>query len=188
MQCLKCGGDFDPELLECPVCAAERRQHGRINQALVKVEDILLEVFLGVMVVMVLLQILMRNLFQSGIMGADDLVRHLVLWIAFLGAGIATRSRAHVKIDAFAKLIPSRHRPFVDVLINLFSCVICGVLVYASYQFVCIERRACGVSTFLHLPVWVFEMILPVGYLVIAFRFARNGLSSLLEMLKGEMR
>ncbi len=185
MQCLKCGSEFDPDLFECPVCAAAQRQHGKINQALIKAEDILIDVFLGVMVVMVLVQILMRNLFQSGIIGADDLVRHLVLWIAFFGAAIATRSCAHVKIDAARKLIPERHRLLADVLVDLFSCGVCGIMVYASYRFVYIEYQSCGRSTFFNLPVWVLAVILPLGYLVIAFRFARNGVTGLLNM-RGE--
>ena len=99
MQCLKCGCELDPDRMECPLCSAESHGNGggESGRFLSRAEELLLVLFLGVMVVMVLAQILLRNLYQSGILGGDELVRHLVLWIAFFGAGIATRSSAHVK-------------------------------------------------------------------------------------------
>jgi len=184
MQCFKCGNEFDPDMKECPVCSAEQRKSWKINQVLAKTEDILIELFLGLMVIIVLLQILLRNIYQSGILGGDDLVRHLVLLIAFFGAGIATRSRAHVKVDAIKIIIPDRWKPVSDMVVNLFSCIVCSVLVYASCQFVYIEYQGQGHSTFLNLPIWVMEIILPAGYLIIAMRFARNSFSSLLSIFR----
>jgi len=184
MQCLKCGNECDPDTFECHFCSAEQEKRAKINQILAKGEDFLIELFLGAMVIIVLAQILMRNLYQSGISGGDELVRHLVLWIAFFGAAIATRSRAHVKIDAVQNIIPDRWKPFSDIVVNLFSCIVCCVLVYASCEFVYIEYQSQGHSTFFNLPIWMMEIVLPAGYLVIAVRFARNSISSLLSIIR----
>ncbi len=174
MQCLKCGNDFD-NLYECPLCTEIWRNSGKFNRIFTKVEDLLLELFLGVMVLMVLLQILMRNFYQSGIQGGDDLIRHLVLWIAFFGAGIATRSRSHVKIDALTNIVKIETRKYMDVAVNLFSCLVCAILMVSSCQFLYIEYQAQGHSQFLNLPVWTLEIVMPLGYLIIAIRFAING-------------
>lgn len=185
MQCFKCGNEFDPDKMnECPVCSVEQKKSWKINQLLAKTEDILIALFLGVMVIVVFAQILLRNIYQTGISGGDELVRHLVLWIAFFGAAIATRSRAHVKIDAVKIIIPDRFKSYSDVAVNLFSCIVCCVLVYASGKFVYIEYQAQEHSTFFNLPVWVMEIVLPAGYLVIALRFARNGFSSLFTIFR----
>ena len=184
MQCIKCGNDFG-DLDQCPLCSEVWRKSGKFNQITTVIEDFFIELFLGVMVIIVLAQILLRNVYQSGILGGDELVRHLVLWIAFFGAGIATRSRAHVKIDAVKNIIPDRWKPYSDVVVSLFSCIVCCVLVYASCQFVYIEYQAREHSTFLNLPVWLMEIILPAGYLIIALRFARNGFSRFLAIFRG---
>lgn len=174
MQCLKCGHEFDPDLLGCPICMAARAETGWFNRWLSKAEDILIVLFLGLMVVMVLAQILMRNLFQSGITGSDTLVRHLVLWIAFFGAAVATRSRSHVKIDAVSNLIPKRFGKYLEPVISLFSFIVCCVLMYAAFAFVAVEFEGAGTSSFFNLPVWVMEAVLPLGYTLIAVRFLRN--------------
>jgi TRAP-type C4-dicarboxylate transport system permease small subunit len=183
MQCIKCGNDFDG-LDQCPLCSEVWRKSGKFNQITTVIEDFFIELFLGVMVIIVLAQILLRNVYQSGIPGGDELVRHLVLWIAFFGAAIATRSRAHVKIDAVQNAIPDRWKPFSDIVVNLFSCIVCGVLVYASCEFVYIEYQSQGHSTFFNLPIWMMEIVLPAGYLVIALRFAHNSISSLLSLIR----
>ena len=183
MQCLKCGNDFD-HLYECPVCSDVWRESGKFNRILTKVENFLLELFLGVMVLTVLMQILMRNLFQSGIPGGDDLIRHLVLWVAFFGAGIATRSKSHVRIDVLTHLLKGRLSEYKDIVINLFSSVVCIILMIASCQFVFIEYQGQGHSQFLDLPVWTMEIVMPLGYLIIAFRFAHNCVSGVLKILR----
>lgn len=183
MQCLKCGNEFDPDLFDCPVCSEIKKQSGKFNQVLSATEDILIVLFLGVMVVMVMLEIILRNFYQSGITGGDDLIRHLVLWIAFFGAGVATRSNAHVKMDALTNFLPDSWLKYSYVIVNLFSSMISGVLVYASVKFVYIEYGAHGHSSFLHVPLWAMEIILPVGYSLLAGRFVYNGISGVLNIM-----
>lgn len=183
MQCLKCGAEFDPVRFECPVCAA-RNQDGRINRYAKRVEDILIEAMLFLMLAMVLAQILLRNIFQTGIAGGDDLIRHLVLWIGFLGAAIATRSSSHVKIDVAARLLPEFWRRVSGAATNLFSFGVCCILTWASATFVYIEYQVHGHSPFLNLPVWVMQLILPAGYLIIGLRFARNGVKLIVQLYR----
>lgn len=180
MQCLKCGYEFETDCVECPLCNVESGGVGRgfwrwLNRA----EELLLVLFLGVMVVMVLAQILLRNLYQSGILGGDELVRHLVLWIAFFGAGIAARSSSHVKIDVLTKFLPGSVRDYADITVNLFSCLICATLVAASIQFIHFEYQGQIRSAFLNIPLWTMAIILPIGYAIIALRFAVNSLSGI---------
>lgn len=185
MQCLKCGNEFDPDLYDCPVCSEVKKHSGMVNRVVSAIEDILIVLFLGVMVIMVLLQIIMRNMYQTGIMGGDDLVRHLVLWIAFFGAGVATRSNAHVRMDALTNFMSERFLKYSEVGVSLFSFIISAVLVYASVQFLYIEYQSQGHSPFLNLPLWLMQSILPVGYLLLACRFAHNGVLSIREIVRG---
>jgi TRAP-type C4-dicarboxylate transport system permease small subunit len=187
MQCLKCGNEFD-DFYECPLCAEAWRKSGRFTRIFTKTEDVLLNFFLAVMVLMVLAQILLRNFFQSGILGGDDLVRHLVLWIAFFGAAIATRSNSHVKIDVVTHLAGTTARKIMEVLVSFFSCGVCAVLVFASTHFLIIEIDAANHSQFFNLPVWAMQIVMPLGYLVITVRFALNGIRGIQEMRGGRCR
>lgn len=182
MQCLKCGNDFD-HFYECPLCAEVWRKSSRFNRIVTRLEDGLIALFLAMMVLMVLAQIVLRNLFQSGIPGGEDFIRHLVLWIAFVGAGVATRSNAHVRIDALTHLVGKAGvGRYVDVAVGLFSGAVCLILLFASCHFVWIEFQNQDHSAFFHLPIWVMQTIIPLGYAIIALRFFHNSIGSMQDI------
>ena len=74
--------------------------------------------FLGVMILMAFGQVALRNLFHTSIEWGDVLLRHLVLWVGFLGATIATGEGRHLKIEFINKLVPERHRKVIFVVTN----------------------------------------------------------------------
>ena len=120
-----------------------------IDAALVRVETVLLVVFLGVMVVLSFAQVVLRNVFDTGLLWVDPLVRHLVLWAGFMGAAMATSTDRHISIEAFNKFLPERWRHFVHVLTSLFA----------------------GGEIALGIPSWIALLILPAGYLLIMAHF-----------------
>ena len=73
------------------------RSVGRLEVGVITVLLIAL-VLLGCM------QIVLRNFFHSGIIWADPLMRHLVLWLGCLGAALATTRVRHINIDVFSRL------------------------------------------------------------------------------------
>nr|MDA8403091.1 TRAP transporter small permease [Desulfobacteraceae bacterium] len=175
-------------LYQCPLCSEVWRKSGKFNQTVTRIEDFLIALFLILMVIMVLMQIVMRNLFQSGIPGGEAFIRHLVLWIAFIGAGVATRSQSHVRIDVLAHLLKGSVRKYIDGVVNLFSCGVCVILVAASCQFVWIEFQSQNHSAFLNLPVWALQTVMPLGYLVIAIRFAHSSVIDFNNAFRGKVQ
>lgn len=142
---------------------------GKISLTL---ETSLVTICLGAMVVIVLIQIFMRNALDSGFVVGDPLVKHLVLWVTFLGAGLASKDGSHINIDLASRLLPQRMLPFVGAAINLFSAGICGVLVVASYRFLKMEHESQTTFGMTEIPVWILELIIPIGFALVAVRFA----------------
>jgi TRAP-type C4-dicarboxylate transport system permease small subunit len=149
------------------------------------VEKFMLACSLGGMVGLVLVQIFLRNFYNSGVVGGDSIVKHLVLWVGFLGAGIATRQGSHIRIDVASKIFPQRAKPYLQFLVDIFSVVVCGILVYASYQFVSIEYEGGGTIPFFNIPVWMMEVVIPVGFSIITLRFAAQAVVNLCKIVKG---
>ena len=71
-----------------------------------------------------------------------------------------------------------------DVVTNIFSVIIGCLLVYAAYVFVKLEYEAQGELLFFHLPLWLLEIIIPIGYLIITLRFASKGIEGFLKLIK----
>jgi TRAP-type C4-dicarboxylate transport system permease small subunit len=157
-----------------------------ISEKIAGVEKILLSGLLTAMILLVLTQIILRNFFNCGIIGGVEIVRHLVLWIAFVGAGLATREGRHVRIDMASRILSTRGRKIADIASTLFSVVVCTILFVASCKFVYMDYINSGVASFLNVPIWIMEAIIPVGYLIVTIRFSANAISALSHIAKGE--
>ena len=70
-----------------------------------KLEDALLVTLLLSMVGIATTQVLLRNLFDSGFYWGDSLVRVIVLWVALVGAMIASRNDSHIRIDLASRFL-----------------------------------------------------------------------------------
>jgi TRAP-type C4-dicarboxylate transport system permease small subunit len=94
-----------------------------------RLEEILLVSLVVLMVSLGFLQILFRNLISVGIVWIDSLVRHMVLWIALLGASVATRENRHITIDIISGRVPPAYYSWIQGAIQLFSALVCLLLV-----------------------------------------------------------
>ncbi|MGC9324379.1 MAG: TRAP transporter small permease [Desulfomonilia bacterium] len=148
-------------------------------------EDILVAVFLGAMILLVLIQIVLRNVYATGIMGGAEIVRHLVLWVAFIGAGLAAREGKHIRIDLAGRLLPLRLREICELITGIFSVIICCILVYASINFVLVDYHTGTTIAFLEFPVWILAVIIPVGYLAVTLRFALRCVDLVRRFMRG---
>ncbi len=117
------------------------------------------------------LQIILRNVFASGLFGADEILRHLVLWIGFFGASLATREQRHLRIDLLSRVLPPRYQPWLDGVTNLLALVGCVMLAQAAWAFVSEEFMANTVLT-VGLAAWIVQSIMPLGFCLMACRFA----------------
>ncbi len=55
------------------------------------------------MVLLGFIQVVIRNLFHTGIPWAEVVLRHLVLWVGMLGGILASRSGRQIGIDLFQR-------------------------------------------------------------------------------------
>ena len=156
----------------------------RVDALLNKLEGTLLVVFLAVMLVMAFLQVVLRNFFSFGFAWADILLRHLVLWVAFLGAALAASQERHISIDAFTRFLPGRIKYASRVITNLFAAVICYYLMTAGITFIQSEIEFSTIL-FNNVPAWYAQIIIPVGFGLLMFHFAVRVLLDLRSAIKG---
>ena len=135
-----------------------------------RVEDSILVGLLLLMICLAVIQILLRNFFQFGIVWGDILVRILVLWIGLMGAMVATRQNNHISIDVISRYLPIKMKNCVDGIIDLFTALVCAVAAWFSFRFVLLEFEEGGVA-FAQVPAWLCESIMPIAFLVISLRY-----------------
>lgn len=142
-------------------------------------EDWILVGMLGGMISLATVQILLRNLFDTGIFWGDALLRIMVLWIALIGATVATRSNNHIRIDLVSRLLPPLIHRFATTLTFFFTSLVCIITAYYSVEFIRFEYEDQTIA-FAQIPTWVCQSIIPIAFGLMALRFLLQGLLSLL--------
>ena len=150
-----------------------------------RLENIALISALISMLGIAVLQIFLRNFLDSGLLWAESFLRILVLWVAVLGAMVATREKNHIAIDAMSRYLSRPVQRGTRLLTNLFSAVICGTVAWHSFTYVQLEYEDQAIA-FLNVPTWLCQSILPFGFAVIALRFAISVIQSLVESVRGK--
>lgn len=141
-----------------------------------RLEDALLVLILAAIIGVAAYQVAARNLFDTGLLWGDALVRVLVIWVAMVGAMVASRSDDHIRIDLAARFAPARWRPWLARFANGFTCAVLGVFAWFSLEFVRFEHED-GMIAFGAVPAWLCEAILPLGAAVMCLRYLLHALA-----------
>jgi TRAP-type C4-dicarboxylate transport system permease small subunit len=150
----------------------------RLDHWIARAEKYIIVVLLSAMILVGFLQILLRNLFDTGMPWGDSLVRYLVLWVGFIGAALAVKENKHIRIDVFSRWLPVKGQALNRTVIALFSCLLCILLTYSACKFIRIEILM-GERTFGRLPVWLLALVLPATFAIMALRYALRALRQL---------
>jgi len=142
----------------------------QLDEALSRLEKAFIVLFLGVMMVVAFAQIALRNFMGLGLPWSESLVRYLVLWIGFIGASLATREGRHITIEVIKLRPPASGRRYLAALSQLCGAAVCTVMTWAAVKFV-IDDAQIGSRTFLDLPTWVLETIIPATFAIMSLRF-----------------
>jgi len=158
------------------------------------IEGWLVYVMLGMMVFFTFCRIMLRaiythlhikwaNILMGNMEWSDTLVRLLVLWLSFVGASLLTSDNGHIKIDLFSASKKGKWNSFREMVISLFCIVICVVMLKVCIGYIFLEMEFGG-ELFLNIPSWIGQIILPVGFGSILFRFVIMGANSAIELTK----
>ena len=135
---------------------------------LIAAEDHVVAAALAAMVLLPLSEVVLRTFFHTGLFNTGTFVQHLTLAVGMAGGALAARDGRLLALSTVTWLRGAwlaRARWFS------FTCAaaIAAALALAGAQFVSAEREGAQIFA-LHVPLWVVQCILPVGFGVICLR------------------
>ena len=152
----------------------------KINGFVAQTETYILVFVVLVMVVFSFAQVVLRNVFDQGILWGDIFLRHLVLWVGFIGASIASREEKHINIDVFSRLMRGRYKPIAQGIVYMFATFVTYLLMRAAWAFV-MDEKEYETILFGDVASWYFQIIIPIGFGLMAIRFALHSIEKWIE-------
>jgi len=157
-----------------------------LSRLLAHLEEGALLLLIAAMIVLTCLQIVLRDVWGGGLSWADPLLRVMVLWAGLLGAVVATRMDKHIAIDLASHLLPRSTLRWLRVLRHVFATGVCVVLTWVAVVFVRQEALQGVGQEMAGLASWQLNLIFPLAFAGITFRFMLGSVRSLRVALTGE--
>lgn len=150
------------------------RRLAAAEAAFVRVNQWLVIALMGVMATLVFANVVARYLFNYSLIWVEELTQYQMIWIAYLGAGLALREGRHVAVDLFGQALPPRLRRSLRVALGLVMVAFLAVLAYLGMR---IAQFTWDQETpVLNIPAGVPYLGVPIGaaicalHLVLVFR------------------
>ena len=130
-------------------------------------DEIVSGTLLVLMTVATFANVVARYAFSSPIMWAEEFARYTFVWVVFLGAVSCTKHRRHIAIDSLMLALPARLRGFAQVLVDIFTLGLMGLLAY--YGWILTTFTTQPMST-LKAPMSVVYLVVPLSAVLIAIQ------------------
>lgn len=167
----------------------------KIDNITASIEQMLVIASLGAMVILTSANVILRTLYSyAGMQWAGNLLvkvewsepfgRQMVLWVAFLGASLLTRNNKHIRIEIPGIMSSLFWSCIRDMVLSTACALICAFLIKASADYLIMEIQYSS-ARLAGIPVWFFQLIIPIGFTLMFFRFLSNSLKNLFLLFPG---
>ncbi|SFR03879.1 TRAP transporter small permease [Desulfoscipio geothermicus] len=136
------------------------------------VMKILTTILMVLLVVILTASVTLRYCFNSPIAFAEESTRYILVWMSFLGAGLATKRDAHLRVDALVTRLPGRLQFVFGLLNNLISMVFLTIGVYFGVKIVISAHTQ--ISDVLRINISYVYLAVVLGFMLMIFHILKN--------------
>jgi C4-dicarboxylate transporter DctQ subunit len=140
---------------------------------------------LGVLILaataLVFVNVVLRYVFGYALSWGDEVTKYLLLWLVFLGSGVAARQGGHISMEALLMLLSPRAQQLNAVLVNAVCAVLSAIVGFLGWRLAMAVRSLDQVGAASGLPVFWVYLAIPVGCVLMMLGFWEVALSRLHE-------
>jgi TRAP-type transport system small permease protein len=146
----------------------------KFDRFFVRTNQFLIGVMMLVMFVLVFINVLGRYGIGKSWAAAEEISTFLMIWVAYLGAGLALREGRHAAIDMFQDKLPVGLRRALRVLLGVVILAFFGVLAWLGVRMSIFGWSQETIAT--QMPTGIPYLAIPLGstmfcmHLVLTFK------------------
>jgi len=144
-----------------------KSEGSRLERWFVQANRAMLIALLAAMVVVIFVNVVLRYTGESSFLWGDEVGRHLMIWLTFVGGGLALRNGAHIGVDTLEQSLPARGARAVRAIIALTMLILFIVLLFEGIDYAWRTRFQASAALQISMA-WVYAGM-PIGcFLMIA--------------------
>ena len=156
-----------------------------LRRVIERLEEAIMALLLAAMTLLTFTQVVLRYMFNSGLLWALEGTTYMFAWLVLLGVSYGVRTHAHIGIDAGVKLLPPAARRATGLVALALCLLFAGLMLYGSYTY---EYRMYRLNIDAQdIPVarWILGLCLPLGFFLLIVRLVEQGIRILTGQAAG---
>ena len=141
----------------------------KVFNTLVRGVEWMLVAMLAMMAILVFGNVVLRYVFNSGIVFSEEVSRFLFMWINLIGALVVLKDHGHLGVTSLVEKLGERGQRVCRFIADALTCVCCLLLIHGTWKQVVI-----GMDD--NAPVTG----IPMGYVQLSLLFAGVGMAGVL--------
>jgi TRAP-type C4-dicarboxylate transport system permease small subunit len=122
---------------------------------------------LGVMMMLTVVDVIMRYIFNRPIMGSMELTEYLMVCVGTLGLAWCALEGAHIKVELIVSKFPQRFQNTIDSINYVLLIGVSGVIASQTFVRAGTVRRLHVASAMLEVPQYPFVLVTTLSYLLL---------------------
>lgn len=143
----------------------------KINQFILKLEDILLGYIIIFMAVLLVINVFCRSVLNNSLSFAEELGGFLMVIVTFLGISTASRFYKHINMNAIIDNVPKKLKKAMMLVISAVTSLVTFWLTYVFIRYALDNMKVGRISTAMELPMWILVGIVALGLFLTAFQY-----------------
>lgn len=143
-----------------------------IHRFINSLEEVVICLLLASMTLLVFVEVVLRFVFATGLMWAQELTLHLSAWMVLFGASYGVKVGSHIGVDALIKIMPSQARRVVSALAVILCMAYCSMFLKGAWVYLD-KMFMIGIELEdMPIPKWAAHSILLIGFVLLFLRLA----------------
>ena len=134
-----------------------------------KIEDILGAAALGIALILLFMQVIMRFVLKLSIPTLEEYSIYLFVWYTFITSSDAMRVNTHIRVEAVVNLFGPKVKAFIFLITQIFNLAFCAIFTYSGV-FIVLNRLSLSSQSTTGFPMWLVWLAIPVCMCLTAIR------------------
>lgn len=137
-------------------------------------ERVMLLFLYSFIVLVIALEVIRRFVLMYSSVWGEETARYAFIYLVWIGAAVAVRDRAHIRIDVITHLLPPRGQALIYLLGDLLTVALACLAIYWSLDPVLVSWKYGNVTDGLRIVrVW-FLLAVPFGFTLMLLRLGQS--------------
>lgn len=139
------------------------------------VTAIVSSVILMAMMLVTVAKIVLRAVFNIGVLGIDQVSGIMMVYMTFIGAAWVLRSEGHVMVDLLTGAVSPESQRVLNIVASIIGALVCFAMTYYACQAIGLSlRRGVMVAAEIEIPRAVSLFAIPFGCGLLGIEFLRR--------------